>query len=293
MMKTNKLIQSALMLFLLVIGSQAFAQEKDKSNIFDQDKESSNLLQAIAVTDTKCFTSGSGSTFMKVCISNRGNILNFEAPAGVTHITSREGYVVCSNNFAAPKTHGYDAGVAEEGWGVPTIEQPNGEGQLPLVITRNSIDGILRLKQTFNFTAAAREITVKVEVKNLSVTTLPGVVLSRYFDGDIDGSSSDIYDRTIDSVWGKDPTNGVVKPGRGLMLTLAPTSLNQPFVTIVETFADWNPLSTAVFGSARGCLGFSKTAPTAPGDFVGRLTMRLDIIDPGRTKSVTFRYRQF
>jgi hypothetical protein len=131
-------------------------------------------VQVVAALAPQCFTSGSDATFLKVCITERGNISHFEAPAGKVHLQTREGYILCSNFFETRGVHGFDAGTAELGWTAPTVTQPGGPGTFPLIITRNSFDGLVQLKQTFKVIPAEREVYVTMAVKNRStVATLP------------------------------------------------------------------------------------------------------------------------
>src|SRR5262249_18363379 len=104
--------------------------------------------------------------YMKFCVSARGNITHFESPFGLTHITGNEGYVLCVDNDRRIGL-AFDAGLAQDGWGAPTVSQPSGPGTLPLVVTRTSEDGRVQLTQTFTRNVAERGVDVKMDVKNL------------------------------------------------------------------------------------------------------------------------------
>jgi hypothetical protein len=243
-------------------------------------------LSAAALPADACFTSGNEKApdYMKFCVSARGNIMRFESPLGLTHITGNEGYVLCVDNDRRIGL-AFDAGLAQDGWGTPTVSQPSGPGTLPLIITRTSEDGRVQLTQTFTRNAAERGVDVKMDVKNLSAVPLPGVLVDRYFDADVDGSASDdFWDRSVrDVVWAKDEPQGTML----LLNTLAPAfGVVIPFM---ETFADWNPFGTNQ--TARAC------SPLVTGhkamDGVGRVERDFGVINPGVTKSVTFRYRRF
>src|SRR5437879_10881496 len=79
-------------------------------------------------------TFGSGATLTKVCISNEGNIVKFESPAGFEQIgqlnTFRDGYAMCSGNLPtwANVPEGYDAGdvSVEAGLGTLRVIQHGG-----------------------------------------------------------------------------------------------------------------------------------------------------------------------
>ena len=283
---------SSLVIAVLVGASGTTGAQESQGRLAEdrqkQEKEEKEALdmQGFAVLAPQCFTSGSGFTFLKVCITQRGNISHFESPAGSVHLQTREGYVLCSNFFETVGVHGFDAGSAEEGWAAATVSQPGGPGTLPLVITRNSLDGLVQLKQTFNVIPGEREVSVTMAVKNRSAaSTLPKVVVDRYFDGDINGLTLNRYAATARSVWGlADPLN----QSAGLSLALAPSAVAIASAPKVQTFADWNPTSG---GSrfARQCGGSSQSL-AGEADRVGRITTGIGDIAPGQTKSVTYRY---
>jgi hypothetical protein len=286
-MNAKQTATSALIL-LQLFTADAFAKENKRRDDAARAKEAEleSVMDITALAAPQCFTSGSGVTFLKVCITERGNISHFEAPAGKVHLQVREGYVLCSSFFQTKGVHGFDAGSAELGWTTPTVSQPGGPGTLPLIITRDSFDGLVQLKQTFNIVPGDREISVKMDVKNRSaVATLPKVILDRYFDGDINGQTASEYDVTDQSVWGL-PKSGAVR-SNGLMLTQAATAVATFTFAEVQTFQDWNPNGTS-FQFARQCQGPSQFFRDA--DSVGRVTTSLGDIAPGQTKSVTYRY---
>jgi hypothetical protein len=233
-----------------------------------------------------CFTSGDafGPDYLKFCVSPRGHITHFESPKGLTHLAGREGYVLCADEDRFVGV-GFDAGIAEAGWGDPAVSQPGGAGTLPLVVTRTSLDGRVQLRQTFTRNAAERGVDVKMEVKNLSGATLPRVLLDRYFDADIAGTASDdFWDRSnTEAVWATDRPQGNM-----LLLTSAPLKFGEVMGT-AETFGDWSPFGSRQ--SARGCVPYVTIYSKFDG--VGRMERDLGAIASGATKSVTFRYRRF
>jgi hypothetical protein len=278
----------AAVLALAAIG-RAAAQEQNMNREAVQDKNAATGLSIGMLASQRCFTSGGGVTFLKICITDNGNISWFESPAGKVHLQNREGYAVCSGGVGGPSSviHGFDASVAANGWGTPTIAQPNGAGTFPLIITRKSLDGVIQLKQTFTLNAGERGIDVKMDVQNMTAMYLFSVYMSRYFDGDIDSATKNVYDFTHDSVWGKD----TLQYTRGLMLTAAPSANLSGLTPEVDSYANWDP-----FGSgkqyARGC-DYEAYYPESVGDFVGGLSMSRSQLNPGQTISVTLRYRRF
>jgi hypothetical protein len=227
--------------------------------------------------------SGAGEQLLKFCLSDRGNLSLFESPAGADHLGAGahgEGYAVCS----AAGTHGYDVGYAGMGFGSPTITQPKGPDTLPLTIVRTSLDGAIRVTQTFARDSKEKDVTITMTVKNTSTATLTGVQLTRYFDGDIDGSQGDdAYARTVDSSGGWQ-----VPLGNGLMLMAG--TLNIAHGTGVESFWEWHPGAGGAAGATACGPGH---APGARGDYVGRLNYSLGNLGPGKSKVLKFIYQRF
>jgi hypothetical protein len=277
---------------LLMISAFAEAQYQEQNEL--KDKNAVNMSALTAMVGQQCFTSGSGQTFLKVCITANGNMSWIESPAGYVHLQSREGYAVCSGGVPGngATVHGFDADIAAAGWGSPTASQPSGAGTLPLIITRTSTDGVIQIKQTFTLNAPEREVNIKMDVKNTSAGILDSVYLSRYYDGDIDGQTTNLYDRNQESVWARGPYNNVA---HGLMLNAAPAP-NIQFRASGTDYSYWDP-----YGSgpqyARGCDWDNAYSP-ATGDFVGILQVDLTpptapSLKPGQTKTVTIHYRRF
>jgi hypothetical protein len=224
---------------------------------------------------------GSGNSFFKIYISNHGNLVNLESPSGIRHISfGAEGYVICDNTPPFGEfVDGYDAGAVESGCGAPTIVQPNGPNTLPLTITR-LCGGCIEFKQ--EFTTAGRDckehdlaITMTLKLVCSEFGTFQNVRVARYFDGDLDGDAmGDVYNKTFESVLGNQ--------NRGLSLTA--TSFNTSHFTQVESFSNWKTNS---------CLAEFRGVPTAPGDWVGRVTYNLGSLAVGQSKKVTVTYRHF
>src|SRR3954454_5153183 len=227
-------------------------------------------LQA-AWASTGCFsteTSGSGATLMTICISDHGNLVQFESPAGFEHLrtgngTIGEGYRVCA--LGGVTNSGYDAGFNEAGFGLPTINQPNGPNTFPLMVTRNTTNGSFQLTQTFDRNTTEKEVTIRMSLKNVSSAPIGQVALTRYFDGDIDGvADDDLYARTGNSVWGYADVQPPFGEGHGLMLTPITFATNRSVV--VRKFTDWSSSLNAC-----GAVTVEPT-PTGFGDFIGEVT---------------------
>jgi hypothetical protein len=219
---------------------------------------------------------------MTVCRSDCGNLAQFTAPDTFERVGAvGEGYALCSD----VRAHGYDVGSYHTGFGAPTISQPNGANTFPLTITRRTADGVFDLTQTFTGDSVEEDVTVTMTVKNVSGSPVPGVKLSRYFDGDVDGTLfDDRYGRTADAVWGWNEATG-----HGLML--AAQTLARAHTTGAEQFALWDPISGGG-GSAQSCAGGSSASAT-PADYVGRVNYELGTIAAGASVTVKFQYRRF
>jgi len=271
----------AAVLTLAPVG-QAFAQGQSKDETAINDKNAATGQALAMLVPQQCFSSGSTFTFLKICITNNGNISWFESPAGYVHLQTREGYAVCSSSGSV--VHGYDVNIAANGWGTPTIAHPNGAGTFPLIITRQSLDGVIQLTQTFTRNTGERGVDVEIDVKNMSLSALQQVYVTRYFDGDIDNTSKNAYVQLYRSVWARATINGVT-------LTQA-TSNNVVSVGGVYDYAEWDPFGP-LDQVARGC-GGGHTANTGNvADFVGQLLSFFSNLNAGQTKTITLQYRRF
>lgn len=227
---------------------------------------------------TNCFSTHTLGK-LRVCISEHGNIAQLQSPLGVEHIrigVIREGYALCAapSIFAAPAV-AHDAASVEGGF-TPTVSitqaVPNA---FPLTITRTTSSG-LQFTQTFAGDSIEGDLTVTMTVRNLSGATKWNVRLDRYFDGDINGTAgTDLYARTLDSVWGyENNSNGVVLRDIQVLPATAHT-------TAVHTFIGWVPAS---------CGQVSVVTPTAAGDFVGRLSYSFGTMVANASKTVKINY---
>src|SRR5215211_618669 len=190
---------------LLVVGGVAVRQQRQElstsSHSSTASDKSSGDVSIQSTTVKASFVSGTGADFLGVKVSNHGNLLSFESPAGQEAVFTgegREGYALCSG----PSTvNGHDTGGVEEGFGTPKFKQPN-PGKFPLTITRKTTDGQLQLKQVWSKPdAIEKDVTLTITVKNISSGSSFVVVLSRSGDFDVGTSSTDQGARTGDSVW--------------------------------------------------------------------------------------------
>ena len=250
-----------------------------------------------------CHNSGSGATAMNVCVSQHGNLVKFEAPAGVDHIGPlnlfKDGYAICTGNLPTIQnvSHGYDTGGSEAGFGAATIIQPNGPNTFPLTIIRDTTNGIFSLTQKFSRDTNEQDWTITMTLKNLSPVAQQAVKLQRAFEGDVDNNTipNSFFGRTLNSVfeWVDQPSSGSPPAGRGLMLT-ALTWAPYGIATAVNTVDDYNPNGSG-FDTGNGCIVYARGLSTPAGggaNLVGRVVYGLDTINAGKSKTVKVAYRR-
>jgi len=183
-MRRTVLLLTTVALALLLVGGVAASQNPSGGG---------GDISIQSTTQQASFASGSGATFLGVAVSDHGNLLSFESPQGAQSLGGLEGYVLCSQGGST--VHGYDWGGGESGFGSATISQPNGAGTFPLTVTRNTTDGKFQLRQVWaRPDAAEKDVTVTTTLKNLSSTTINGVVLSRTGNVNAGGVGTDTGD---------------------------------------------------------------------------------------------------
>jgi hypothetical protein len=271
----------------LAASGQALAQGQSKDETAINEKNTASGQALTMLVPQQCFSSGSSLTFVKVCFTDNGNVSYFESPAGFVHLNGREGYALCTGLHNQSTANGFDVNYAAAGWGTSTVSQPNGAGTLPLIITRQTLDGLYELKQTFTPNWSERGINIKMDVKNMSGSVIPYLRVTRSADIDAAGVSMNTFEMTNDSAsgMGVSPTNYFL----GLMLTAAPGTAGQGWAWN-STYSEWNPWGN---GSqyARACAAQRDFG--GYGDYVSGFDWNINWLNPGQTKSATLRYRRF
>lgn len=265
------------------------------------------LLEQPAAASNACVTelkSGSGGTYMDVCISDTGNLVKFQSPIGFDQIGQlnlwRDGYAICTIR-AFPfiiGTDAYDNGGEAAGFDAPTTVQPNGPNTLPLTITQITSNGVYELTQSYARDTLKRDLVVTMKVTRLTngdcasplLGGCPGVGLARYYEGDVDNNTvtNSIFNLDADSLW-----EWVNAAGHhGLMLSDVNNSASH--TTSLVTHADFDPFGTG-FHAAEGCAtANSAAASTTDGaDLHGILHYGLGTIPVGTAKTVKVDYRRF
>jgi hypothetical protein len=235
---------------------------------------------------------GSGATFYRVCVSPTGNLTRLESPLGVEHLNQGDavdGWAVCREDGWS-NAWDFDAGregELESNTGEYRIKQPNGPGTLPLYIYHTLWAG-LTVEQRISRQTVERELTVTMIVKNTSTVSIPGIVLYRMIDPDVDGNwQDDLWATTADSVL---VTDGGL-PGRGVSLTAGTRSIrHQASAGIFGSVHNGDQGGDAACyqdGVAGGAIA------RAAGDYVASVGYFIGTLKPGYSKTVTFIYRVF
>jgi hypothetical protein len=146
-----------------------------------------------------------------------------------------------------------------------------------LTIARQTTDAKFRLTQTFEWDTTERDVTITMILKNISASAISSIQLARYFEGNLDNTGgNDIYDRSNDSVWGRET--------HALSLTALTQTISH--LTAVETLNNWSSSTRST------CAPIHAVVPNGPGFFVGRLTYNLGSISPKASKTVKMLYRR-
>src|SRR5664279_1736544 len=186
---------------ILTLLSVGFSQSQQKIHV---SKNSSNA----ATSDCQStFTSGNGPTFMEFCVTQNGNVTEFQSPVGVEHIREGdivEGYGICDFTNLTRYFDWADGGDSGN-WLNAVRTQPHGANTFPLKITRTTSDGIFTLTQTFTQNTAERIVKIAMSLKNN--TAIPrDFALVRDADIDAnnanDGTFMNTFDFDRESAWG-------------------------------------------------------------------------------------------
>jgi hypothetical protein len=243
--------------------------------VYSQEDQSGRLdEEPLSAANYKCWTSGSGMNYYRVCVSKHGNVVEVASPAGNEYIRVGgvfEGYVACAGTSAGGATTAYyDAASLESGWA-----EPYSVTTAP-VISRKTADGRLELVQNYAVDAAERDFTITMTLYNRSGGALYKVRLDRYADFDLSNTvKSDIFHKSPRAVFATDqaaPTNLLI------MTELTPAHIT----TAVHSWKNWRKDQ---------CNQPSGASPTAPEDWVGRISYHFGTMANGASKTVKLQYR--
>jgi Cu/Zn superoxide dismutase len=119
-MRPTIILLATMALVLVVVGGVATGQQQQQQSTSSSQAtttttdKSSGDVTIQSTTQKASFTNGSGANFLGVKVSDHGNLISFESPAGQEQTVEfgiSEGYSLCSSDGNA--VHGYDQGVGE------------------------------------------------------------------------------------------------------------------------------------------------------------------------------------
>jgi hypothetical protein len=207
-MKKVVLIATALALCPLSFAQTPDAvasAQKQAAAILAQKSAAAATIKSLATsTCSFTFTSGTGNSFLKYCVTANGNITQFETPAGVEHIaigSFGEGYGFCDLNFGVAYDDYADFGDSGN-WLNATVASSS---PTSVKIVRTTADGIWTLTQTIAQVASTGSAKITMPLKNNTAIDR-SVELVRYADVDADDSVFNNFDSTFNSAFGWDPS---------------------------------------------------------------------------------------
>jgi hypothetical protein len=218
---------------------------------------------------------GAGPKVFNVCLSNDGNVTKLEAPGGFVHVGSAEGYLLCT----AEDTYWDLGALGGSGFGAPTVRQTKGPGTLPVTITRSTTDGAWELTQAFTKDNNEQDLSVTTTLKRLSTHVAGPVYLSRYADGNMEGTrTGDFGDVSADSVWFRE-TRALTLTAQSLGVVRFVALGTSPLV-----FSDGDPTPN--------CRPTSAAGPIGPGDVAGIVSYDMGSFNSDQQKVARFVYQR-
>lgn len=236
-----------------------------------QDVASDGAEGAIAEASNchKTFTSGSGDTLFEWCFSDDGNIAMLQHSEGLEHIavgSVTEGWCASAGHIIRGQTSGDSAN-----FGLDEPSYPDTKS-----VTHQTLDGSLRVKQTFSQQSGKRMIVITMTVTNISGGTLNNVYLTRFVDADLSNS-------TGSDVWSAGPRSvAAYEPGSS-RLELIPRSYRFPANSLI--YSSFFPeMDEDCYDAA------ADVANEAEGDRAMGVFYQLGTIFAGEEKRVKFVY---
>jgi len=219
------------------------------------------------------FTSGNGIRYLKYCVTNNGNITQFESPKGVEYIqtgTIGEGYAFC--DFDSSTAYFDYAGYGDSGNWQPTKQ--TAKTATGVKFSRATNDGIYTLTQSIDQDAGNVLADVTMGIKNNSGSS-HHIGLLRYADVDANSSMLNDFDYTFHTALGYNSgVNGLQER------YVSGAALNGAFTQDIS-------------GGPDACQPFEHVlAPLAGVD--GSIFIQYDItLAPGATSTVKVNYKAF
>jgi hypothetical protein len=285
-MRTFIMVLLAIVMSIPTVAAQNVNEEDAPALAADSTVDA----QAVSCFSTHTYGGANGTPYFKICISRYGNISVIESTPGTNHIGVGEGYVVCSQSQDV--LHGYSMGMGEpdgEGFGPPTISQRNGPNTFPLIITRTSLDGVVRLRQEFLWSPIDWTVSVTMIVTNLS-SVRKTFYINRYFAAQIGGSADgDRFAMTGNTIFGWD--NGAT--GQGLLLTALRPRAVWPHVEHTEEWVERTGFQCGSSATHTPTPPWTLGTGAVPEGYVGRMQYRTGTINAGASTKLTLQYRRF
>jgi hypothetical protein len=188
-------------------NAPANGQTLQAATVLDAQKQVADISATDATTSCAyTFTTGSGPTYMKFCVTVNGNITQFESPAGNEQINVQkvgEGYGLCTFNSESENSYDYyDWGESSSGnWGPPTLLSLTAT---EVKIERTTSDGNWTLTQTITAVGGSLPYAkVGMQLKYNSATPNVGMyAFYRWVNVDASDTTLNNLDWTTDSAWG-------------------------------------------------------------------------------------------
>ena len=282
MLKSISLVSLSLMASL-----SAFGQGQPHHQ---QQMHADRVSATVAGPTSDCqstYTSGSGATFLQFCVTQNGNITEFQSPQGVEHIREgsfSEGYGICDLDSETRYWDYADSGDTGN-WLDPVRTQPGGPNTFPLKIVRTTSDGLFTLTQVFTQNAPERIVKIAMTIKNNSGVS-KDFELVRFADIDANNADGGDFVNTFDfnheSAWGYNPGFN----DNGLMLESTPVPVPGPFGQFAVVQNTTNVMDP--------CGPVDQLAIPTP--FVGDGSVGLDwngSLGPHKSATFTGEYRRF
>jgi hypothetical protein len=221
------------------------------------------------------FTKGSGLAGFAWCVNQNGNLRQLASPLSAEHIgvsAVEEGYALFSPSTGAVSIDNGTDNVGPPGFsGFPATVV----SKSPLTLDRYTGDGRFKLRQKFTTDYQRRELVIAMTVTNMSSTTEPHLVLTRFANLGINATWADnVFDRSGEAVWARDKWNYYSV----ILSALKPLNANR--------FAAVDTINHTAFGMDTG-------VPTpAVGDYGARVGLNIYNLAPGTSRTLTVSYRR-
>jgi hypothetical protein len=161
------------------------------------------------------FTSGSGDTSLKYCVTVNGNIAELQSPSGIEYIkneTVGEGYGLCDGGAGREYYDWAGAGTSAN-WDKPVLLTHTAT---EVKIERTTSDGVWTLTQTITQNAAGAYAKIEMQFKNNSDVAKGGFFM-RWANVNADSVSANNLDGSVSSAWAYVPFSSTQVP-YGLLL---------------------------------------------------------------------------